>query len=369
MHLYTQLTLLGDFLTESWWAFYKRYNVVIRRVSRGAEHDEVVAYKNLNVLNEIVTEISVRKKAEDCLDLPPVRTLPYYVYVGDETKKIYNEFVRSSSSEMAGREIRVAHAADRLTKLQQVLSGFVIDSQKNYQLCDGEPGGQPCQHLMDCARLKINPYTPKCAIVQEDPPKLTEHLHDQDRLDQTMDLFRSILTSPDNKVIVWATFRAELQMLHAAFEQEGWDFVRVDGSTKDKEAAKDKFNTDPDCRIYLSQITTGVGITLNAANYTVFYNATFDLGDYIQAQKRNDRIGQQRPVTVYQVVVPDSVNEYIFRSLAKKEDISAALTDHIKCILCDRNKACAAAGVKPFDPDCVYSSKDTRLRLRPALLK
>jgi SNF2 family DNA or RNA helicase len=369
MHLYTQLTMLGGFLTNSWWEFYKRYNVTIRRVSRGNEHDEVVAFKALNVLNEIVTEVSLRKKAEHCLDLPPVRTLTYPIYVGDETREMYNSFVADSAAEIAGREVRVAHAADRLTKLLQVLSGFVIDSQKNYQLCDGGEGGEPCPNLLECVRLGINPYTPKCAIVQEDPPKLTEFLGDQDRCEQSMDLFRSILTSPANKVIVWATFRAELDMLQDAFEAEGWDFVRVDGKTKDKEAAKNKFNTDPDCRIYLSQIRTGVGITLNAANYTVYYNATFDLGDYVQSQKRNDRIGQTRPVTVYQLVVPGSVNEYIFRSLEKKEDISAALTNHIQCILCDRNKECAAADTKPFDEKCIYSTKEGKLRMRPALLK
>jgi len=369
MHLYVQLRLLGGFLTGTWWEFYKRYNVAIRRQHRGVEHDEVVAYKNLNVLNEIVTEVALRKKADDCLDLPPVRTLTYPIYPSDETKEMYNELVRTHSAAIGGRQIRVAHAADRLTKLLQVLSGFIIDSQKDYELCDGGDDRPPCPHLMDCVRNKINPYTPKCAIVQEDPPKLTELLDAQDRCDQSMELFESILSSDDNKVIVWATFQAELNMLDAAFTKEGWDFVRVDGNTKDKQAAKKRFNTDPNCRIYLSQIRTGVGITLNAANYTVFYNATFDLGDYIQAQKRNDRIGQERPVTVYQLVVPGSVNEYIFRSLERKEDISAALTDHVQCILCDRNKECDAAGIQPFDKDCIYSSKEGRLRMRPALLK
>ena len=363
MHLFTQLTLLGFFLTGSWWQFYRRYNVIKRVTNWGKEHDEVMAFKNLNVLNEIVTEVALRKKAEDCLDLPPVRVIPYHVPVGAETRDTYNELILKFGAEIAGGEVHVAHAADRLTKLLQILSGFYIDSQKNYELCDD------CPNLLSCARLGIKPYTPKCVVEPEAPPTITVRLKDTDRLDYCIDLFHSILASPENKVIVWATFRVELDMLSEAFQEEGWRFVQVDGRTKDKEAAKDEFNNDPECRIYLSQISTGVGITLNAANYTVFYNATFDLGHYIQAQKRNDRIGQLRPVTVYHVTTPGSVNEYIYRSLAQKVDISAALTDNIKCMMCARNADCNAAGIAPFDEGCIYSKKMRRPYEQPALLE
>ena len=363
MHLYAQLTLLGSFITESWWKFYRRYSVTVRQKVGQRSFNQTVGFRALNVLNEIVTEVATRKTADECLDLPPVRTIKHPIQVSDETRDIYNDFVRTSATEVAGRQVRTAHAADRLSKLMQVLSGFYIDSQKNYELCTD------CPHLLDCAKLGIQPYTDKCAVVSESPPKITEFLKATDRLDQTMDLLDSILTSPKNKVIIWAVYSAEIDMICGALDSSEWDYVRVDGKTKDKEAAKKRFNNVESCRVYVSQIRTGVGITLNAANYTIFYNATFDLGDYIQAQKRNDRIGQQRPVTVYQLVVPGSVNEYIFRSLEKKENIADSLTNHIQCMLCERNAQCERDGVKPFDEDCIYDSSATVHRARPALLK
>jgi SNF2 family DNA or RNA helicase len=371
MHLYAQLGIIGDFLTGTWFDFRRQY-VVLKPVSiKGNDFDQEVAYKNLNVLNELMTLVTARKRADDCLDLPDVHIIDYPVPASAGTKKLYNEMMKESeilepvpgTREDGDGVIRAANAADRINKLFQVLGGFITDTGKNYALCDD------CPFVMECVENGVRPYTAACKIEDHAPPKILTHTGFTEKLDAAVSLLDTILSESDSKVIVWCVYTEEINMLEEAIRGNGWDMVRVDGSTKDKVAAQDKFNLDPDCRIYVAQISTGVGITLTAANYTLYYGVSFDLSDYEQSRKRNERISQTRKVTVYHLTVPGSVTDYIFRSLRTKQEISDSLTDMIQCSLCERNEECMAAGVKPFDPACVYSTKGIKVRILPALLK
>jgi SNF2 family DNA or RNA helicase len=358
MHLYGQLRFLAPFLSEDWWKYSRRY-VVWKKL---ATHSMPVAYKNLHVLNEIVEEVADRKKTEDCLDLPDMKFITVPVDLDEASRAMYNDMVKSYTMELNNREIRPANAADRLNKLLQVLSGFVIDNGMAYDICN------ECPHLMHCVASEIEPYTPACRIQQDEPPKTTIELENTPRLDALKGLLEEILASEENKVIVWCRFLRELDMAEDLLRAEGVGFVRVDGSTKDSVAAQDEFNNNPDTKVYLAQVATGIGVTLNAANYTIYYGVTYNLDHYIQSQKRNHRAGQTRPVTVYLLATPGSVHEYVFKALDRKQDISNTLTDCIRCGICERAEECAQKDVKPFDEECVYDATARRIVTRPALL-
>lgn len=367
LHLYGQLRFLGKFITQDWWTFSRRY---VTYMDRG-DYQMPVSYKNLHVLNEITTEVSTRKKAEDCLDLPDLKILTRDVPVDAETKRIYNGAIDDMVADLQGREVSMVHAADLLQKLFQILSGFIIDSNVNHKLCEG------CPFLLRCEANEIQPYTPDCKVAQERPPKTTVRLGPTPRLDHLKGLLGEILSEPTNKVIVWCTFREELEMVQEMLEAEAANpksdlyevgHVRVDGTTKNSVAAQDRFNQDPTCRVYVAQVATGIGVTLNAANYTVYYGVTYSLDHYIQSMKRNHRSGQKRKVTVYLMQTPGSVHEYVFRALERKQDISATLTDDIRCATCERSLDCELNMVRPFEDDCVYDKKAKRVVTRPAKL-
>lgn len=358
MHLYGQLKFLAPFLTDTWWKYSRRY-VVYKEL---ATHAMPVAFKNLHVLNMVVGEIAARRKTEECLDLPELRFIDVPVDLDSESKRLYNETVKDFCAVFNDRDIRPSNAADRLNKLLQILSGFVIDSGRAQDLCAG------CPHVMRCVQQEIEPYTEHCRVEQVSPPRRTLRLDEHPRLDALKGLLEEILASEENKTIVWCTYREEINMVSELLEKENIGYVQVDGRTKDPVAAQDKFNIDPECRVYLAQVATGVGITLNAANYTIYYGVTYSLDHYEQSQKRNYRAGQSRPVTVYQLITPRSVHEFVFKALEKKQDISATLTDAIRCGTCEQREECAVSKVQPFDPDCVYDDTARRVVTRPALL-
>jgi SNF2 family DNA or RNA helicase len=83
---------------------------------------------------------------------------------------------------------------------------------------------------------------------------------------------------------------------------------------------------------------------------------------------RNYRIGQDRPVFVYQLICKGSVLEYVATSLDQKKDIAATLTDDINCVICKNGLVCVANGIRPFTEKCLYKTKTARVIIKPKKL-
>ena len=61
------------------------------------------------------------------------------------------------------------------------------------------------------------------------------------------------------------------------------------------------------------------GLTLTVANHVIFYDRSFSLDDYLQAQDRIHRISQEKPCFVHNLIMEDSVDEWIDVLLHAKE--------------------------------------------------
>lgn len=137
----------------------------------------------------------------------------------------------------------------------------------------------------------------------------------------------------NEKVIVWTSFvenaiwlQREMRDLHA---------VCVHGkmTIDDRNKAIAKFMTVEECKVLVA--TPGAakeGLTLTAANVAIFFDRTFSLDDYLQAQDRIHRISQEKTCHVYNLLLKDSVDIWVDELLAAKHlaaqlgqgDISAA---------------------------------------------
>jgi SNF2 family DNA or RNA helicase len=86
-----------------------------------------------------------------------------------------------------------------------------------------------------------------------------------------------------------------------------------------RNAALERFKTDATCSVLVA--TPGVakeGLTLTVASYAVFFDRSFSLDDYLQAQDRIHRISQARPCHVFNLIMRNSVDEWVDMLLASK---------------------------------------------------
>ncbi len=88
------------------------------------------------------------------------------------------------------------------------------------------------------------------------------------------------------------------------------------------------FQNDPKCRLFIGQIqAAGTTIDLTAASNVIMAEGSFVPKDDYQAASRAHRIGQKDGVLVRYLHVPDTLDEKIFKAMARKANDAALLFD------------------------------------------
>jgi SNF2 family DNA or RNA helicase len=335
-HLYGQLKFLApSLMPEDWLGFAQKFLV------KSPYNEHVVSgFKNLHIINQRVDSIAIRRKKEDCLDLPPRQVLDVEVEPSAQQVDWYNQAIDdvaslvtqlTESSELPA--VETTNAAVKLNKLAQILSGFMY--------------------------------------VQTDPTKERQikRTRENPRLTALQELLETVLANPSNKTIVWCVYQTELQDIAGLLEKEDIGYVRLDGQTSGKSGdLLARFDSDPSCRVLVGQIGTGIGFTANAAAYTIYYSCDFSLERYLQSIDRNYRAGQTKNVTVYRLGVRNSIDSYKLKALDLKQDISKILTSKIACVTCAKREECLVNGVEVFTPGCIYPKSVSKHTIRPAYL-
>lgn len=132
-------------------------------------------------------------------------------------------------------------------------------------------------------------------------------------------LLAEAVRDPDAKAIIWTTFTENVDRLARHLRPLG--AVRVHGkmSIEERNQSLSRFRTDSAARVLVA--TPGAakeGLTLTVANHAIFYDRSFSLDDYLQAQDRIHRISQTKPCYVYNLIMRGTVDEWVDELLGAK---------------------------------------------------
>jgi SNF2-related domain/Helicase conserved C-terminal domain/LAGLIDADG-like domain len=101
-----------------------------------------------------------------------------------------------------------------------------------------------------------------------------------------------------------------------------------DHSPEERQAAVDRFQTDPTCTLFIGTImAAGVGITLTASSHEVFAELDWVPGNLTQAEDRAHRLGQQNSVLVQHLVLDGSLDARMAAILVEKQAVIEAALD------------------------------------------
>lgn len=101
--------------------------------------------------------------------------------------------------------------------------------------------------------------------------------------------------------------------------------VRIDGRTSlaKRQEAVEKFQMDPECRVFIGSLkAAGEGITLTAADTVIFAELGWTDKEMCQAEDRLHRIGQKNAVQVIHIVLEGSLDERQVQLIVKKQEIA-----------------------------------------------
>ena len=121
------------------------------------------------------------------------------------------------------------------------------------------------------------------------------------------------------KIIVWTSFTRNADFLGDRLGDFGPVVVHGKRSMEDRQEALDSFKQDDGCRVLVA--TPGAakeGLTLTVANHAVFYDRSFSLDDYLQAQDRIHRISQERACHITNLVASGTIDTWVDALLAAK---------------------------------------------------
>ena len=67
------------------------------------------------------------------------------------------------------------------------------------------------------------------------------------------------------------------------------------------------------------------GLNLQAASYVVHYDSPWSVAKLTQREDRAHRIGQGKPVTVYNLIAKNTIDEYVIKVLHRKQKASVSI--------------------------------------------
>ncbi|MCI0660478.1 MAG: DEAD/DEAH box helicase, partial [Acidobacteria bacterium] len=130
------------------------------------------------------------------------------------------------------------------------------------------------------------------------------------------------LQAEGHKALIFSQFVQMLKLIETELMKMKIKYAYLDGSTVNRQARVDAFQRDDRIRVFLISLKAGgVGLNLTAADYVIHIDPWWNPAVEMQATDRAHRIGQDKPVFVYKLMMRDSVEEKILQLQERKRSL------------------------------------------------
>ena len=131
-----------------------------------------------------------------------------------------------------------------------------------------------------------------------------------------------------HRALVFSQFTTALDLIGSDLEGLGIRFSRLDGSTRNRQAVVEEFQSDEGIPVFLISLKAGgTGLNLTAADTVIHFDPWWNPATEAQATDRAHRIGQTRVVNVIKLIAHDTVEDKILRMQASKRELLDATLD------------------------------------------
>ena len=132
------------------------------------------------------------------------------------------------------------------------------------------------------------------------------------------------LMQEGHKVLVFSQFVDMLHLIRDEVERSQWPAFLLTGETEERGALVERFQNHDGAAVFLISLKAGgFGLNLTAASYVVLFDPWWNPAVEAQAIDRAHRIGQQRTVIAYRLLMKETIEEKI-RMLQKQKGALAS---------------------------------------------
>ena len=264
--------------------FGTRHDLFLQKyaVMGGPDLKFIVGFKNQQELNSRFNSIAYHCKMSDIADriklpnaLPPIKEI---VELPSKDMKVMKDLSKDFIAECNNGHIVINNVLVKLLRLQQICSGFCYTQESVFD---------------DAEIQELN-------TVKEDV--LAEMLMD---------------IGENENVVVFCNFKHDLEAVHRAAIKNGRKCFELSGSENTLDDWK-----QTDGAVIAVQIQAGAeGVDMTKSNYAIYFSIPHSLAMYNQSKARLYRPGQTRPVVFKHLIAKDTIDEAMYKSLMKKQDI------------------------------------------------
>ncbi len=139
------------------------------------------------------------------------------------------------------------------------------------------------------------------------------------------ELFKELLDESldsGQKVVVYSQFVQMIEIVKRHLEEKKVGAAILTGQSRNRSEIINRFNDDPDCRVFVGSLKAGgTGIDLVAASVVIHYDRWWNAAREDQATDRVHRIGQRRGVQVFKLVTQGTLEEKISAIIERKRNL------------------------------------------------
>lgn len=128
--------------------------------------------------------------------------------------------------------------------------------------------------------------------------------------------------SQGGRILVFSQFTQMLDLIERGLADVNIPCSKLTGSTADRQARCDEFESGKTDVFLISLKAGGTGLNLTSADTVVHYDPWWNPAARCQATDRAYRIGQKKPVFVYNLIVAGSVEERMMQLQRRKQHLA-----------------------------------------------
>lgn len=252
----------------------------------GFKNNQVIGFKNLDVLQEVIKSCSLRRTLDQVRsDMPPKTVTLELLEPEDDQRKFYEAIKEGVKEEADKIELKTSSLLALTTRLRQASA------------C---PGILTTQSVSSC------------------------------KVDRCIELIQE-LTSQGEKVVVLSVFKETLNELAAKLGE--FRFSINTGDVPDPVVASNvaRFQDDPNEQVFIGTWgKVGTGWTLNSSSYLICLDTPYTAAMFDQGTDRIWRVNNTRPAFITVLMCKDTIDERVQQIIETKKELGEYLVDGVE---------------------------------------
>jgi SNF2 family DNA or RNA helicase len=278
---------------------------------------KIVGYKNLKEFKTVLDPyFLIRRKEEVATELPKLMSRKVVLEMEDEQKQAYREALAGILYE---EKIKQAffEVSDKVRNGQfdvkvMELYNQLKEKYEKFLTPEGKKRG----------KLAALTY---CQMVSNGPA-LVKKPGESSKENEFLRLMQDELLT--EKVILFTRFASGIPFLEIICERNHIQYTKITGgeNAKERDVAKNKFMSDPNCNIIFITTAGSESLNLQAASVVIFYDTPWSYGDLVQTIGRAQRIGSLREhILLIHMVNKGTIDVRVLNKVDAKKDLSDAI--------------------------------------------